>query len=268
MPNNNTDPQGKKTASATCFSSMSRTSGAEPCTLVPPSSVTSSAMVACAGRIFMPLMSAGLAGRMNCARIVHEGEAELDVLHLLGRVFAIPGVERDRAALGVRHQERQFAGGDDREAAGLIAGVDVSEVGDAIARHVVMVEGLAELLGGIDLVFDGAAGVLLHGGAPFFQRLLQRVRRRHPVRELEFEGFILGERRGRRADQGGESGRAEAGGQAGQHKIPPRFKCWLRGQLFYYSAACRGRCKGYSLISNYVPDRRFSAVARGRKWRG
>src|ERR1019366_9060192 len=73
---------------------------------------------------------------------------------------------------------------------------------------------------------------------------------------------------GRRADQGGESGRAEAGGQAGQHGIPPRFKCWSRGQLFYYSAACRGRCKGYSLISNYVPDRRFSAVARGRKWRG
>src|SRR5450631_737095 len=44
----------------------------------------------------------------------------------------------------------------------------------------------------------------------------------------------------------------------------PRFKCWSRGQLFYYSAACRGRCKGYSLISNYVPDRRFRAVGRGR----
>ena len=75
-----------------------------------------------------------------------EGEAELHVLHLARGVFAVPGVERLRAALGVRHQERQFAGGDDREAAGLVAGIDVGEVGDAVARHVVMVERLAELL--------------------------------------------------------------------------------------------------------------------------
>src|ERR1700759_4416475 len=38
---------------------MSRTSGAEDCTLVPPRSVTKFAMVACAGRIFMPLTSSG-----------------------------------------------------------------------------------------------------------------------------------------------------------------------------------------------------------------
>src|SRR3569623_2757589 len=38
---------------------MSRTSGAEDCTLVPPSEVTKFAMVACAGRIFMPLTSSG-----------------------------------------------------------------------------------------------------------------------------------------------------------------------------------------------------------------
>ena len=36
-----------------------RTSGADDCTLVPPSWVTQVAMVACAGRIFMPLMSPG-----------------------------------------------------------------------------------------------------------------------------------------------------------------------------------------------------------------
>src|SRR5882672_481956 len=47
----------------------------------------------------------------------------------------------------------------------------------------------------------------------------------------------------------------------------PRFKCWLGSQLFYYSAACRRRCKAYSLISNYMPDGPFWAVNRGRKWR-
>jgi hypothetical protein len=35
--------------------------------------------------------------------------------------FRIPGVERHRAALGVGHQEWQFAGADNRETAGLIA---------------------------------------------------------------------------------------------------------------------------------------------------
>ena len=44
------------------------------------------------------------------------------------------------------------------EPAGLIAGVDVGDVGDAVARHVVMVERLAELLGREHLVLDGAAG--------------------------------------------------------------------------------------------------------------
>ena len=72
---------------------------------MPPSCVTKVAMVACAGRIFMPLMSAGTTIffllEWNEPGIVHEGEAELDVLHLLGGVFAIPGVERPRAALGV-----------------------------------------------------------------------------------------------------------------------------------------------------------------------
>src|ERR1700722_6272873 len=59
MPNSTSDPQGKVTASATPRSMMSRTSGAEDCTLVPPSSVTKLAMVASAGRIFMPLTSSG-----------------------------------------------------------------------------------------------------------------------------------------------------------------------------------------------------------------
>ena len=76
-----------------------------------------------------------------------EGEAELDVLHLLVGVFTVPGVEPHRAALGIRHQERQFAGADDRKAAGLVTRVDIGDIGDAVARHVVMVECLAELLG-------------------------------------------------------------------------------------------------------------------------
>src|SRR6201994_5218568 len=58
-PNSTSDPQGKVTPSATPRSMMSRTSGAEDCTLVPPSSVTKFAMVAWAGRIFMPLTSSG-----------------------------------------------------------------------------------------------------------------------------------------------------------------------------------------------------------------
>src|SRR3569833_2598219 len=59
MPNSGTEPHGKVTASATPLSRMSRTSGALDCTLVPPSYKTHSAIVACAGRIFMPLMSVG-----------------------------------------------------------------------------------------------------------------------------------------------------------------------------------------------------------------
>src|SRR5580692_9064545 len=58
-PNNTSDPHGKVTPSATPRSMISRTSGAEDDTLVPPSSVTKSAMVASAGLIFMPLTSSG-----------------------------------------------------------------------------------------------------------------------------------------------------------------------------------------------------------------
>ena len=103
---------------------------------------------------------------MEGERIEDEGEAVLHVLHLVRRVFAVPAVDRAVAAVGIADQERQFARGDDREAAGLVAGVDVGEVGDAVARHVVMIEGLAELLRRIDLVFDGAAGIFFDRGAP------------------------------------------------------------------------------------------------------
>src|SRR5262249_22276939 len=54
-----TEPHGNVTASATPFSSTSRTSGALACTLVPPSCVTQAATVAVDGRTFSPLISPG-----------------------------------------------------------------------------------------------------------------------------------------------------------------------------------------------------------------
>src|SRR6267154_2590417 len=113
MPNSTSDPHGKVTASATPRSMMSRTSGAEDCTLVPPSRVTKLAMVAWAGRTFMPLTSSGT------------------------RIF---------------------------------------------------------LVRGIDLVFDGAAGILFDRRTPVLQRLLQRMRRRHPVRQFQLKSLFLRQR--------------------------------------------------------------------------
>src|ERR1700687_444114 len=59
MPNSTGEPHGKVTASATPRSMMSRTSGAEDCTSVPPRIVTKVAIVASAGRILSPLISSG-----------------------------------------------------------------------------------------------------------------------------------------------------------------------------------------------------------------
>src|SRR5277367_2895831 len=142
-----------------------------------------------------------------------EGEAEFDVLHLLVGIFAVPGVQPHRAALGVRHQERQFARADDRKSPGLIAGIDVSDVGDAVARHVVVIERLAVLLCRIDAGFDGAARGLLDRGAPILQRLLQGMRCRHPMRYLQLEGFFL--RRSRSRADGQQQGQ-----QGFSHRSP------------------------------------------------
>src|SRR3984957_9948589 len=142
-----------------------------------------------------------------------EGEAELDVLHLLVGIFAVPGVQPHRTALGVRHQERQFAGADDRKSPGLEAGIDVSDVGDAVARHVVVIERLAELLCRINARFDGAARGLLDRGAPILQRLLQGMRCRHPMRYLQLEGFFLRNSRSRADSQ-------QQGQQGLSHRSP------------------------------------------------
>src|SRR5262245_17900687 len=156
---------------------------------------------------------------MERTGIVYEGETELDVLHLLVSVFPVPRVERLGSALGVRHEKRQFTGADDREAPWLIAGIDVGEVGDAVARHVVMVERLAELLAREDFNFHGAAGILFDRGPPLLQRLLQRMLRRDPMRQLEFERFVLCERAGRAANQQG--GSIDTSGETEFHWILP-----------------------------------------------
>ena len=62
-----------------------------------------------------------------------------------------------------------------------------------------------------------AAGSLLDRGAPFLQRLLQRMRRRHPVRELQLEGLFLRLRAGCAAQQRGDGGGTERSRDTGFH---------------------------------------------------
>ena len=184
MPNSTIEPHGKVIASATPFSSTSRASGAEACTLVPPSRVMKRAIVALAGRTFMPFTSPGTTifflVEWNVPGIVREGEAVVHVRHLLGGVFAVPRIERRAARLGVGEEERQLHRAHHREAARLVAGIDMRHVGDAVARHVVVIERLAELLRRIDLHLDRAAGGLLDRSRPGFRRRMHRMRRPAP----------------------------------------------------------------------------------------
>ena len=143
-----------------------------------------------------------LAGGVQGAGIVNEGEAEMRVLHLRRRVFAIPRVQRRRALARVAEREWHLADGDDRETARLIAGVDISDVGDVVARHVVMIERLAELLGGKDRDLDRAVrrfGDILRPG---LGRLGQRVRGRDPEREPEVDLLVLSESGGGDPERG------------------------------------------------------------------
>src|SRR6516165_3070027 len=116
-PRSGTEPQGKLTASATPFSNTSRTSVALACTFVPPRSVTHAPTVACEGRTFIPLMSAGtviffLAG-MPGQRVENERETVFDAFHFACGVFSIPRVHCAIAPFGISNQEGQFAGGND-----------------------------------------------------------------------------------------------------------------------------------------------------------
>ncbi len=108
----------------------------------------------------------------------------MHILHFGCGVFAVPRVDRAIAAFGAADQKRQLASRDNWETSRLITWIDVSEIGDAIARHVVMVECLAELLRRIDFICDRSVRGLLDVVGPVLDGLLQRMRRRHPVREL------------------------------------------------------------------------------------
>ncbi len=139
-----------------------------------------------------------LLARVQGARVVNEGEAEVRILHLGRGVFAIPRVERRSALSRVAEHERHLADGDDRKTARLIAGVDVGDVGDVVARHVVMIERLAELLGGKDRDLDCAVRRFGDIRRPCLGRAGQWMRGRDPEREPEVDLLVLseGENRG------------------------------------------------------------------------
>ena len=65
------------------------------------------------------------------------------------------------------------------------------EIGDTVARHVVMVEGLAELLRRIDFHRDGAVRRLLDQLGPGFDGWMHRVAWRHPMAEAKFDRLVL-----------------------------------------------------------------------------
>jgi len=157
----------------------------------------------------MPLMSAGLTtffARVQGARVVREGKAEMHFLHLLGGISPVPGVDGGRTGLGVGDHEGQRGGREDREAARLVAGVDVREIGNAIPRHVVMVKSLAQLLGREQGGVQCAARGFLEALAPGLQRRVEGVLCRDPARELEHHVFVLGLGRRQQAQrQGGDA---------------------------------------------------------------
>ncbi len=151
---------------------------------------------------------------MEGARIVQVHQTHLDVAHLARGVRAVPLVERRRALLGVADQEGQLAGRDDGEAAGRVARVDEGDVGDAVAGHVVMVLGLAQLLRRKDGELQGPVRGLRDRLAPLDDVGVQRVLGRDPVRELELHGLGEG-----RAGEHGES-QDRGGREAGQACVP------------------------------------------------
>ena len=154
------------------------------------------------------------------------------VLHLRRRIFAIPGVERRRALARVAERERHLADGDDREAARLIAGVDVGDVGDVVARHVVMIERLAELLRGKDRDLDRAVGGLGDIVRPCLGRPGQRVRRRDPEREPEIDLLVLSE------GGSGESERQSEDERERRRRIGERPKARADGPGLRSISAC------------------------------
>ena len=97
------------------------------------------------------------------AGIVNEGEAEMRVLHLLGRVLAVPGVERRGSLVAVGEGERDLADRDDRESARLVSGVNVGDVGDAVPRLLALHPSALEVMDAntLDLIGRGKLDELL-----------------------------------------------------------------------------------------------------------
>src|SRR3984957_18609420 len=115
------------------------------------------------------------------------------ILHLRAGIFAIPGIERRGPLACVAEHERHLADGNNRETSRLIAGIDIGYVGDVVARHVVMIERLAELFRWKDGNLDRAARGLGDILAPSFSSTRQRGRRRDPEREPEIDLLVLRE---------------------------------------------------------------------------
>jgi hypothetical protein len=171
-------------------------------------------------RIFMPLIWPGsVIGLFGVQRAhVQVGEAQLDVLHFVGGVLAVPGVQSGRAGAGLVDEEGQLARGNHREAAGLVTRVHPGHVGNAVARHVVVVGGLAQLLRGKESDLDGALGRGFHRLGPGLKAGLgQRVRAGQPVRELQFNGLVLGLRTQGAGGERGHGGGANGKGETGSH---------------------------------------------------
>src|SRR6185369_1398575 len=173
-----------------------------------------------------------LLARMESPRIVDKRKADFHVLHFLRRVLLVPGVDGGGAALAIGEQEWQRSARHDRKASRLVAWVDVSEIGDAVARHVVMVERLAQLLGREQCSGESPVRGLLDVVDPGLQAGVQGMLGRHPAGKLECDRFVLGLRRSRGKRQcGGQRGdREREGGTDVMHGL--LVMCW--GTVTFY----------------------------------
>src|SRR5262249_61205417 len=115
---------------------------------------------------------------------------------------------------------------DDRKASGLVARVDVRDVGDAVAAHIVVVESAAELLAGEDLDLDRPVRRLLDRVGPGERRGVHGMARRNPVRETKLDRLVLRPPRPPRAPRPGEAAARASGTAPRGHGVPPA-RGWL-----------------------------------------
>ena len=98
----------------------------------------------------MPLMSAGtmifLVREWNVPGSCTKARQNFTSFISVAAYLRYQASSADEPPLAFAIRNGNSPGADDREAARLIARIDVGHVGDAVARHVVVVERLAELL--------------------------------------------------------------------------------------------------------------------------